>query len=316
MQSTFELAFAVFAMAAACGCGSDTDLIIGAQAEAGVVIFDAGPDVSDVGADNQDAGHIGLCLEGGPRDVVIGEPLPDAGCPNPALCSALKAALIHRYSFNGTGTAVTDSVGSAHGTVVNAELGGDGYLVLAGGATDQYVNLPNGIVKSLTNATFEAWVTWNGCGGWERILDFGDAPGGENVRGFATTTLYLTPQSMNGRDVMFGAFKRADQQAANETRAASNEPLQTGTMVHVALVVDDAGNMMSLSRNGAFEGAAAFPDSFSALNDINDWLGRSQYIADPSFGGIFHEFRIYNTALSSDEIQASFVAGPDTAFSP
>jgi hypothetical protein len=121
---------------------------------------------------------------------------------------------------------------------------------------------------------------------------------------------------MNGRDVMFGAFKRADQAAVNETRAASNRPLAAGVMVEIALVIDDANNLMSLYTNGAFEGSVAYTDSLYMLNDVNNWLGRSQYVADPSFGGTLHEFRIYGAALSAAAIQASFVAGPDASFSP
>jgi hypothetical protein len=146
------------------------------------------------------------------------------------------------------------------------------------------------------------------------VFDFGDANGGDNVRGFASTTLYLTPQSSNGRDVMFGAFKRADQAGLNETRAASNLPLQTNVMVQIVLVVDDANNVMQLYRNGLFESSIAFSDALSMLNDVNNWLGRSQYSADPSFSGSFHEFRIYDVALTAEQVQVSFVAGPDPAF--
>jgi hypothetical protein len=277
------------------GCGSTADLIIGSQAQ---VQLEGGPQ---------------SCAEGGPRDDA-GMPAADGGCSNPTLCATLKTALVHRYSFNGTGTMVTDSVGSAHGSVVNAQLHGDGTLFLAGGQTDQYVDLPNGIIRQLINATFEAWVTWDGCGGWERIFDFGDSGNPENMRGMASTTLYLTPRSIGGRDVMFGAFKRANLVAANETRAYSNEPLSTGTMVHVALVIDDANNQMTLYRNGAFEVSVAFGDSLSLLNDINNWLGRSQYIIDPSFGGTFYEFRIYDAALSALAVQTSFLGGTDPSF--
>jgi hypothetical protein len=315
--------FALLAALGAGACGSETDLVIGAQAEAGVVVYqeagpdarEVGPDVTEAGPDNTDARVPGSCVDGAPREASQIDVTGDGGCQNPAACATLKAALVHRYSFNGVGTAATDSVGTAHGTIVNTELHGNGDLALAGGTTDQYVDLPNGIVKSLGNATFEAWVTWmSGCGGWERVFDFGDSDKGENVRNFATTTLYLTPKSDNGRDVMFGAFKRADQAALNETRASSNYPLETGVVVHIVLVVDHVANLMTLYHNGAFEGSVAFPDSLTVLNDINNWLGRSQYVADPSFTGTLHEFRIYNAALTATEVQTSFLAGTDPAF--
>jgi hypothetical protein len=316
--------FGLVALVGASACGSDSDLIIGAQAEAGVVVHEAGPDMReasdvreagpDVAESGPDTPVPGACGDGAAREASQIDVSGDGGCPNPALCTSLRAALVHRYSFTGTGNMATDSVGTAHGTIVNAELHGSGSLELAGGSTDQYVDLPNGIIKSLMNATFEAWVTWSGCGGWERVFDFGDA-GAENVRGYANTTLYLTPKSMNGRDVMFGAFKRgADQPALNETRASSNYPLETGVVVHIALTIDHVANLMALYHNGAFEGSIAFSDSLTMLNDVNNWLGRSQYVADPSFTGTLHEFRIYNTALSAAEVQASFAAGTDPAF--
>jgi hypothetical protein len=340
MYSKVRSSLAAVALAACWGCGSSSDLIIGSQIEAGLVAQEGGHEDQDAQAadradqesepDVQDSGHIVVCGDGAIRptdaraptdgagreggSTIIDAMVDDAGCANPALCTTLKSALVHRYSFSGTGTTVIDSVGSANGTVVNAQLSGDGSLKLAGASTDQYVDLPNGIIKSLTNATFEAWVNWNGCGGWERIFDFGDAGGGDNGRGTAWTTLYLTPESQNGRDVMFGAFKRVDQDALYETRAASNLPLPAGVVVHVALVVDDANNLMTLYEDGAFEGSVAYSDSLSMLNDVNVWLGRSQYTVDPSFGGTFHEFRIYNVALSAAAIQTSFVGGPNAPF--
>ena len=72
------------------------------------------------------------------------------------------------------------SVGTAHGTVVNTQLSGNGSVTLTGATGSQYVGLPSGIVSQLTNATLEVWVTWNGGGGWQRIFDFGDSVGHGN----------------------------------------------------------------------------------------------------------------------------------------
>jgi hypothetical protein len=47
--------------------------------------------------------------------------------------------------------------------------------------------------------------------------------------------------------------------------------------------------------------------------DVNNWLGRSQFLADPGFEGSFTEFRIYGSALSASEVAASFAAGPDAS---
>jgi len=53
----------------------------------------------------------------------------------------------------------------------------------------------------------------------------------------------------------------------------------------------------------------------SAINDINDWLGRSNW-PDPYFNGQLDELRIYSGILSDATIAASFAAGPNTLLRP
>src|SRR5206468_12578070 len=77
------------------------------------------------------------------------------------------AVLVHRYSFDGApgSTTVTDSVASANGTLINptatAAFTGSGQLNLDGNASSAYVQLPSGIISSLTNTTIQAWVINN-----------------------------------------------------------------------------------------------------------------------------------------------------------
>jgi hypothetical protein len=236
----------------------------------------------------------------------------DAGCPSATLC-AVQAALIHRYSFQGSGGTVIDSVGGAHGTVVNGSLTGDGYA-LFGDGVDQYVDLPNGIIKPLTNATLETWVCWDGGGAWQRLFDFGSSDAGEGVRGFAVTSLYLTPRAGSGLTTMIVGLKRADQTSQFETRVISNLPLVSGFTTHLAIVINAASGTMTVYRNGAVDGSTALQTPLSALSDVNNWLGRSQYASDPAFEGAFDEFRIYRAALTNAQVQASFAAGPNPAF--
>src|SRR5262249_26024261 len=118
----------------------------------------------------------------------------------------LAPVLVHRYSFSGDSsmTAATDSVGNAHGALVaGATLTGDGSVDLNG--TDGYVDLPNGIISVLTNATFEAWVTWTGSSVWQRIFDFGNNSAGENNQGTGQTYLFLTPRNGASQVVRFAA---------------------------------------------------------------------------------------------------------------
>src|SRR5262249_25592199 len=81
---------------------------------------------------------------------------------------------------------------------------------------------------------------------------------------------------------------------------------------HIAVVVDGTTKFMSLYQNGAFLGQIALgTTTLGGLNDVNNWLGRSQFTPDPEFAGSINEFRIYSSARTAAQIMASFTAGPD-----
>ncbi len=263
--------------------------------------FGTGLDAGDATAEAPTASE-----EAGPADVVV-----DEACPNATQC-ALRAALVHRYSFDGIGTVAIDSVGAAHGTVVGAQLTGTGSLVLAGGTTDQYVDLPNGIIHPLIDATIEVWLTWDGGPGWQRIFDFGSSDAPEGSRGVAVTTLFLTPAG-GGPGGLIGAFYGGDV-ARGETQVSSGIALKTRTMVEVAFVIDPTHQQLILYRDGQFEAREVLIGSLSMLNDVNDWLGRSQFAVDTSLAGTLYEFRIYDAALSPAMLQESFLGGTDPPF--
>jgi hypothetical protein len=228
-----------------------------------------------------------------------------AGSP---ACAA--PCLVHRYSFNGSGMTVTDSVGTAHGTAISCSLSAGG-ITMAGGTSDQYVDLPDGILASLTDATFEAWVTWSGTGYWQRIFDFGSSSGGVGQQGMGITYLFLTARTSSSMTARV-AYSLSGE--TGETFVNAPGALPSLTMTHVAVVVNDTANTLSLYVNGAVSGSpAAFSGQLSSIQGVNDWLGRSQYSTDEEFSGTIHEFRIYGVARSASELQASYTAGPDSA---
>lgn len=236
-----------------------------------------------------------------------------------AAASGFPESLVHRYDFEGQGNVVVDRVGTAHGMLFGTELGrshGRGVAVLAGGDSGQYVELPRGIVSALANATFEAWITWNGQAAWERIFDFGDALLGDGGEWVGRTYLFLTPRTPSST----GAVMRVGQQRADqpEFKMDAERALPVNALAQVALVVDNARRVLQLFVDGELiassglvaESGESF-DALATLNDESNWLGRSLYEQDAEFGGTFHDFRIYDAALSPSAIEASFLLGPD-----
>lgn len=214
--------------------------------------------------------------------------------------------LVHHYAFRGDGIDVTDSVGSANGNVFGATLDGQGSVSVVDGTPEQYVELPSFILNGLRSATFEAWVTWNGGGAWQRIFDFGeDLSGVHDSRGTGRSYLFLTADDGSGHPKVTFARPRT----VESTMLVANSAFPEGAQTHVAVVIDASKNSISIFVNGGFQGSADFNDSLDYVYDINSWLGRSNYAVDPGFNGTFHDFRIYNGALDANRILANFMNG-------
>jgi hypothetical protein len=204
-------------------------------------------------------------------------------------------------------------VGGADGDLVNVELQSAEALDLAGGTTDQYVDLPNGIVSSLGDATFEVWLTWAGGASWQRIFDFGTTRQGEDVRGNGASYFFVTPRANpdgRGSEDFLRVTYTADG-LASEVNVEASRALPVGSLEHLAVVVDDQNDELRLYLGGALQASTEFTESLAALQDDNNWIGRSQYVEDPSLAARLLEFRIYSAALGENEIGVSFRAGPD-----
>jgi hypothetical protein len=88
----------------------------------------------------------------------------------------------------------------------------------------------------------------------------------------------------------------------SEQQITGSSALPTGQWVHVA--VTKSGNTGTLYVNGSAVGSnnsmSLSPSSLSSTNQ--NWIGRSQYSADPYMDGRVDDFRIYNRALSASEV--------------
>ena len=294
----------------ATGCGSSTDLIIGRNSpvagggnsgNAGAAVAgNGGLPATDGGA----AGQAGVSSEAGAIDC------GDAG-PPPV------ESLLHRYSFEGTGSVAKDSVGLADGELLSigqdgtpmeggtgAVLDGSGLLVLDG--ESGYVNLPNRLISSLTEVSIVAWVQWNGGAGFQRIFDFGVGAGEDDTSSQGRSYLAATPAGLTGTRLQILA-----RGAANSGEIKTLSEVDLKGQMHQVAVVFVSSSYAELYSDGVQAGHsdASFP--LSAIDDLNVWIGRSQWTSDHTFDGTVDEFRIYGRALSACEVAALNAAGPN-----
>jgi hypothetical protein len=263
-------------------------------------------------------GAAGSGLAGGANGGTAGEPgtLPDGG-PHFQPATELGQLLAHRYRFNDAGFAIIDEAGTANGVAVGVAVSaGTGKITLSG--NEQYLNLPNGLISGQQSVTIEAWVNWladssSATAEWQNVFDFGSS-GSEDVPGFASNRLYLAAKGHNPGHARAGFYTtNFDHEIyvdASQALPASAD-LNQGTQV--VLVVDGEQGSLTLYIDGDKSGATSNgqPIALALIQDINDWVGRSQYSADPEFDGEILDFRIYSTALSETQVELSFSLGAD-----
>ncbi len=242
---------------------------------------------------------------------------------------------VHRYTFD---LDASDSIGGADGVPYGDVIFQDGEAVLnnpappASNANDPfpdpalpdklppgaYIDLPNGIISALGDqATFEAWITWYGpdTSSWQRIFDFGTSNGGENFSNTGATSdyIFVTPRS-SANTLRFG-YNYGDLNNAQYERIIETAPVPTNAEEqHVVVVWDETQTKAQLYFNGRLEAEdlqthMTLADLGEVIDD-NNWLGRSQW-PDAMFNGSYHEFRIYDRALTPNEILGNYDAGPD-----
>jgi len=160
---------------------------------------------------------------------------------------------------------------------------------------DDYVDLPDNF-PNVTGFTFAAWVYWNGGNAWQRIFDFGQD---------TNANMFLTPS--NGTNMRFAITTGG---AGAEKRLNASTPLAQNQWVHVAVTLD--GSTGRLYMNGNVVDTQAITLTPQAVVGANTWLGKSQYAADPTFGGKIDEVAVFNRALSQPGIQSIYSSGWDS----
>jgi len=295
--------------------------------------FSVSPELPEVGLN----GHGGSSPAGADAGAAVADPEgpvadpegPVAGPEGPEVepgVTELASLVAHRYDFDGSGSAVLDSVGSAHGTSIGALLDGSGRLLLSG--NEQYVNLPDGLISGFESVSIECWINWAGSSGsywgeeeegtWQNLFTFGTSDQGVGQQGVGTRYIYLTPQPAS----YYGDNVRAGYSLTGfntESFVSGERPLpisaDTERGTQVVYVLDGARSQMSVFIDGELE--VTSPSSqqidLSEIPDVNNWLGRSQFLESPEFEGELLDVRIYGVPLSLSQVELSFDLGADAA---
>ncbi len=224
-----------------------------------------------------------------------------------ALTNTTNAELVGWWKFDdGTGNTAVDSSGNGYdGTVYGNAQWVDGTLQFDG--VDDYVDLPIGtLISSLTNSSFLVWVDFSNTGGaWQRIWDFGSG---------TQINMFLTPRIGTADEMRFAITETG---YTDEDQTTAPDTLPSGWH-HVALVIDIDNNAHRLYLDGELvdENTEARYSPSTLGETTQNWIGRSQYVADGYFSGSVDDFQIYNHAMSANEIRTITIENFQQAWEP
>ena len=295
---------------------SDVDHASDPQSDAGADSDDSTPGEPESDAGNDDGGDGDSALDAGadPQSGDAGEVnTQDAG---PHVFVPEEGLVVH-YRFNeSSGNAVHDYAGDNDALIVGTPENFeqwvsagrvDGALKLACGAAPQggtghYVELPQGILLGLREASISLWLNRSGGPMWQRVFDLGS---GQPV------WLFFTPYGGTGLPVVAGRtpalifvdFVPIADAPAGEGQLSINESIPVSTWTHFALTW--SADQVKVYLNGKL---AAQTTTHGAVkpsdlgNTGQNYLGRSQFETDPYFDGLLDEFRIYDHVLSESDV--------------
>jgi hypothetical protein len=206
--------------------------------------------------------------------IAYSQQIPDAGTPATA-------------TFNFENNTRDTGANFHHAMQVGAQEfsdGIDGKALVFDGQND-YLQLSSAFGR-LTDMTFSAWVYWEGGAIWQRIFDFGND---------ANQYVFLTPSSYS-KTLRFGIKNNS----AEQTLDAGVE-LPINSWAHVAVTL--AGDTGKIYLNGQLMATnTALTLNPSSFNGLRNFIGKSQFSADPLFKGKIDQITIYNNALNDSQI--------------
>ena len=147
--------------------------------------------------------------------------------------------------------------------------------------TDGYAELPDNILSS--DMTITTWVKINKFTTWGRVFDFGTD---------SNQNFFFAPYS--------GGASRLE--IKNGATVDTMDCTQETAKDWVNYAITIKGDTVSYYRNGRLIKSKSGIKDISELTNTANYIGKSHYDGDAYLSAVVDDFRVYNTALSQDEI--------------
>ena len=231
-------------------------------------------------------------------------------CNGQDLISLEGNQLVLHYDFNTC--LPTDQSGNGFDAIINGspdcnlQLGMNGLLLnqndigtscSASNAGD-YITLPSMDAMWASGFTVSAWVRFEDTQQhFERIFDFGNGPGESGG------TPVFMGRYYQSNDIGFGSWVSSSITNRSNVLVVENAIVNNSLQFFAATI---SGDVMKVYVNGKLKGTRTGTPILNVAR-ANNYIGRSNWCTyDPNFKGFLGEFRLYNYALSENEIETLF----------
>ncbi len=227
--------------------------------------------------------------------------------------------LLHRWNFNNN---ASDLIGNHHATFVGNVTFIDGKQArLEGGERGtSWIDCGSNIIPAElgnTPFTIELWTTPRRLVNWAQAFAFGNSNKPDGGAGAGVTGLIFTYQCGAGPN--YPSFSMVDEDGVNYQ--IGSDKLVVDTEYHIAAVVTPLGETSASVKIYIFNAGSATPmatiekttTKWSTATIVQDtfWLGHSWW-PDEDPAANFNEVRVWNAALSADQLAENDVLGPDS----
>ena len=165
------------------------------------------------------------------------------------------------------------------------------------GSSSQYVQLPYEVASS-EELTVAMWVYLRNSSQWQRLFDFGNDE---------DHYLFLTPNNSYTNVMRLAVKNGGDEQTVD---CQSKLPTQQWKHVAVTMGKDKTTIYVDGVEAGSSTGVTIRP---ADIHPVLNYLGRSQFTSDPFLVADLDDVRIYNYAISADDVKNIMNGGELTA---
>lgn len=214
--------------------------------------------------------------------------------------------MILQYKFDETeGDTAVDTIGGFDGTLHGAATRTSGFndgAVALGGNSGDYISMPSEVLGKTDNISISTWVKLDRTDIWTALM----------VTGSSQNNYMVLAARGNPYNVPCGVTVAIKTEGKEEERIKADAGVIVPAGAWTLVTFTQSGNDAKIYLNEQLVASGVLSQKFNQLaQGTTTRIGDNHIFPDPSAKGQFEEFRVYDRALTPEEIRAEVLAHKD-----